>query len=55
MQRAVARTPSANQEQITRLAGDVLDRMPDHYRKASAWLRSRLLRKVSAALSAAAA
>ncbi|MEV6155407.1 hypothetical protein AB0L53_34210 [Nonomuraea sp. NPDC052129] len=49
--RGAAQTPSANQEDLSRLAGDVLGQMPDHYRKAPAWLRSRMLKRISEALA----
>lgn len=48
--RGAARTPSANQGDHSRMAGDVLGQMPDHYWKAPAWLRSRMLKRVQAAL-----
>ncbi|GAA1690388.1 hypothetical protein GCM10009733_103230 [Nonomuraea maheshkhaliensis] len=49
--RGSAQTPSANQEDLSRLAGDVLGQMPDHYRTAPAWLRSRMLKRISEALA----
>ncbi|MBT2232204.1 helix-turn-helix domain-containing protein [Nonomuraea sp. NEAU-A123] len=49
--RGAAQTPSANQEDLSRLAGDVLGQMPDHYRTAPAWLRSRMLKRISEALA----
>ncbi|MET8332190.1 hypothetical protein [Streptosporangium canum] len=44
-------TPPANLEDLPRLAGDVLGQMPDHYRAAPAWLRSRMLKRISEALA----
>jgi hypothetical protein len=32
------------------MAGDMLAKLPNHYRSAPAWLRSRLLKKISEAL-----
>jgi hypothetical protein len=49
--RGAAQTPSANQDDLPRLAGDVLGQMPDHYRTAPAWLRSRMLKRISEALA----
>ncbi|MFI7610665.1 hypothetical protein ACIBP6_05425 [Nonomuraea terrae] len=49
--RGAAQTPSATQEDLSRLAGDVLGQMPDHYRTAPAWLRSRMLKRISEALA----
>ncbi|MEN3538820.1 hypothetical protein AAH991_27170 [Microbispora sp. ZYX-F-249] len=49
--RGAARTPSANQGDLSRMAGDVLGQMPDHYRKAPAWLRSRMLKRIAEALA----
>lgn len=45
-------TPPANLEDLPRLAGEVLGKLPDHYRTAPAWLRSRLLTKIEEALHA---
>lgn len=45
--RGSATTPSANQNDLSRLAGQVLGQMPDHYRSAPAWLRSRMLTKIT--------
>ncbi|GGQ11341.1 hypothetical protein [Streptosporangium pseudovulgare] len=49
--RGTAQTPPANEEDHSRLAGDVLGQMPDHYRQAPAWLRSRMLKRISEALA----
>ncbi|GAA3443277.1 hypothetical protein [Planomonospora venezuelensis] len=49
--RDAATTPSASQEEISWLAGEVLGQMPDHYRKAPAWLRTRLLARIAEALT----
>ncbi|OPG09298.1 helix-turn-helix domain-containing protein [Microbispora sp. GKU 823] len=49
--RGAAQTPSANQGDHSRMAGDVLGQMPDHYRKAPAWLRSRMLKRIEAVLA----
>ncbi|MEV0756810.1 hypothetical protein [Streptosporangium sp. NPDC050280] len=43
--------PPANRENLPRMAGDVLTLLPDHYRSAPAWLRSRLLNKITEALT----
>ncbi len=49
--RGAAQTPTANQGDHSRMAGDVLGQMPDHYRKAPAWLRSRMLKRIAEALT----
>lgn len=49
--RETAQTPSANKIDLSRMAGDVLGQMPDHYRRAPAWLRTRLLNKLGDALA----
>ncbi|WP_326639753.1 hypothetical protein OG884_34145 [Streptosporangium sp. NBC_01755] len=46
-----APTPAANPEELSRMAAELLGRLPDHYRRAPAWLRSRLLKKISEALT----
>ncbi|SFL19398.1 hypothetical protein SAMN05216275_1689 [Streptosporangium canum] len=43
--------PAANPKELTRMADDVLSMLPGHYRSAPAWLRSRLLKKISEALT----
>ncbi len=48
--RGSAQTPSANHEDLDRVAGVVLGQMPDHYRSAPTWLRSRLLKRIAEAL-----
>lgn len=44
-------TPSASRDKISRMAGDVLALLPDHYRSAPTWLRARLLNKITEALA----
>ncbi|MFJ2034352.1 hypothetical protein, partial [Streptosporangium sp. NPDC087985] len=51
-----ATTPAVNPEEPTpkeraRLAGELLGRLPGHYRAAPAWLRTRLLTRISDALT----
>ncbi|MFD8561253.1 hypothetical protein ACWDOR_26915 [Streptosporangium canum] len=43
-------TPAANPKELTRMAGEVLAGLPGHYRDTPAWLRSRLLKRISEAL-----
>lgn len=45
-------TPSATSQDFSRMAGDVLKKLPSHYRDAPAWLRSRLLVRIEEALHA---
>ncbi|GAA0828479.1 hypothetical protein ACFQVD_11035 [Streptosporangium amethystogenes subsp. fukuiense] len=45
-----APTPAANPEELSRTAAELLGKLPDHYRRAPAWLRSRLLKRISEAL-----
>jgi hypothetical protein len=48
--RAAATAPSANYEDLDRVAGVVLGQMPEHYRSAPAWLRARILKRITDAL-----
>ncbi|GAA3517632.1 hypothetical protein FHR32_008203 [Streptosporangium album] len=48
--RGAATTPAARPEELTRMAATVLGLLPGHYRCAPAWLRSRLLKRISEAL-----
>ncbi|MGJ6963603.1 hypothetical protein ACSDR0_16995 [Streptosporangium sp. G11] len=49
--REAVTTPSANRDKISRVAGEVLSLLPDHYRAAPTWLRARLLNKITDALA----
>ncbi|WP_051752695.1 hypothetical protein [Streptosporangium amethystogenes] len=46
-----APTPAANPEELSRMAAELLGKLPDHYRRAPAWLRSRLLKRIAEALT----
>jgi hypothetical protein len=44
-------TPAANPEELSRMAAELLGKLPDHYRRAPSWLRSRLLKRIAEALT----
>lgn len=50
VERAAVPTPSAKDEDASKLAGKVIGDMPEHYRKAPGWVRSRLITKITEAL-----
>ncbi|WP_371785546.1 helix-turn-helix domain-containing protein [Streptosporangium subroseum] len=51
-ERDAVTTPPATSQDFSRLAGDVLGKLPAHYRDAPAWLRSRMLTRIEEALHA---
>lgn len=49
--RGAVTAPAANPRELTRTAGEVLAGLPGHYRDTPAWLRSRLLKRITEALA----